>query len=69
LAGMTERITATQFHAADGVDDWRVLYHVVSAHFRTGSLEKGVALVDAIGRLAGAAEQHLNIDLRQTGVT
>jgi 4a-hydroxytetrahydrobiopterin dehydratase len=66
---MTERITARQFHAADGVDDWRVLYHVVSAHFRTGSLAKGVALVDEIGRLAGAAEQYVNIDLRYNGVT
>jgi 4a-hydroxytetrahydrobiopterin dehydratase len=43
LASMTERISAGQFHAADGVDDWRVLYHVVSAHFRTSSLEKGRA--------------------------
>jgi 4a-hydroxytetrahydrobiopterin dehydratase len=66
---MTERITAGQFHAADGVDDWRALYHVVSAHFRTGSLAKGVALVDEVGRLAGAAEQHLKVDLRHTGVT
>jgi 4a-hydroxytetrahydrobiopterin dehydratase len=65
---MTERITARQFHAADGVDDWRVLYHVVSAHFRTGSLANGVALVDEIGRLAGA-RQDLNLDLRYTGVT
>ena len=65
---MIERITARQFHTADGVDDWRVLYHVVSAHFRTGSLEKGVALVDEIGRLAGA-RQDLNIDLRYAGVT
>ena len=69
LAGMTERITAGQFHAADGVGDWRTLYHVVSAHFRTGSLAKGVALVDEVGRLAGAAEQHLKVDLRHTGVT
>jgi 4a-hydroxytetrahydrobiopterin dehydratase len=66
---MTERITAGQFHAADGVDDWRVLYHVVSAHFRTGSLAEGVALVDEIGRLAGAAERHLKVDLRHAGVT
>jgi 4a-hydroxytetrahydrobiopterin dehydratase len=66
---MTERITAGQFHAADGVDDWRVLYHVVSAHFRTGSLAKGIALVDEIGRLAGAAEQYLKVDLRYAGVT
>jgi len=35
---MTVQITAGQFHAADGVEDWRSLYHVVSAHFRTSSL-------------------------------
>jgi 4a-hydroxytetrahydrobiopterin dehydratase len=66
---MTERITAGQFHAADGIDDWRVLYHLVSAHFRTGSLAKGVALVTEIGRLAGTVEQHVKVDLRDTGVT
>lgn len=49
---MTERITPRQFHSAEGVDDWRVLYHPVSAYFRTVSLAKGVALVDEIGRLA-----------------
>jgi 4a-hydroxytetrahydrobiopterin dehydratase len=66
---MTERITAGQFHAANGVDDWRVLYHVIAAHFRTGSLAKGVALVDEIGRLVGTADQYLSVDLRQAGVT
>ena len=67
---MTEQITAGQFHAADGVGDWRSLYHVVSAHFRTGSLAKGIALVDEIGRIAGGVEQQcLNVDLRHAGVT
>jgi 4a-hydroxytetrahydrobiopterin dehydratase len=66
---MAERITAKQFYAADVVDDWRVLYHVASAHFRTGSLAKGFAFVDEIGRLADAAEQYLHVDLRYTGVT
>jgi len=67
---MTVQITAGQFHAADGVEDWRSLYHVVAAHFRTGSLAKGIALVDEIGRLAGEAEQqYLNLDLRPAGVT
>ncbi|MFC5264667.1 VOC family protein [Kribbella qitaiheensis] len=67
---MTEQITAGQFHAADHVGDWRSLYHVVSAHFRTGSLAKGIALVDEIGRLAGEAEeQYLTVDLRSAGVT
>ncbi|MFF4880927.1 VOC family protein [Micromonospora sp. NPDC000668] len=67
---MTVQITAGQFHAADGVEDWRCLYHVVSAHFPTGSLARGVALVDEIGRLADEAQhQYLNIDLRNAGVT
>lgn len=67
---MTEQITARQFHAAEGIEDWRSLYHVVSAHFRTGSLVEGIALVDEIGRIAGGAEQqYLNVDLRPTGVT
>ncbi|RAO45188.1 VOC family protein [Micromonospora saelicesensis] len=67
---MTVQITAGQFHAADGVEDWRSLYHVVSAYFPTGSLARGVALVDEIGRLADEAQQqYLNIDLRNAGVT
>jgi 4a-hydroxytetrahydrobiopterin dehydratase len=67
---MTGQITARQFHAADGVEDWRCLYHVVSAYFRTPSLTKGIALVDEIGRLANdAQQQYLNVDVRHTGVT
>ncbi|MEH0846182.1 VOC family protein [Micromonospora sp. CPCC 205711] len=70
FASMTVQITAGQFHGADGVGDWRSLYHVVSAYFRTGSLAKGIALVDEIGRLVGGAEQqYLNVDLRHAGVT
>jgi 4a-hydroxytetrahydrobiopterin dehydratase len=67
---MTGQITSGQFHAADGVEDWRCLYHVVAAHFRTGSLAEGIRLVDEIGRLAGGIEQqYLNVDLRHAGVT
>ena len=67
---MTVQITAGQFHAAGGVGDWRSLYHLVAAHFRTGSLAEGTTLVAEIGRLArGDAEQYLNLDLRPAGVT
>jgi 4a-hydroxytetrahydrobiopterin dehydratase len=66
---MTERITAGQFHAAVGVEDWRVLYHVVSAHFCTDSFASGVALIDEIGRLVGTAEHPPRVDLRDAGVT
>ena len=40
-----------------------------STHFRTGSFAKGLALVDAIGELAEAANHHPDIDLRYGGVT
>jgi 4a-hydroxytetrahydrobiopterin dehydratase len=67
---VTEQITAGQFHAAEGVEDWRSVYHLVSAHFRTGSLGEGIALVDAIGELVGGAEQdYVSVDLRAAGVT
>ncbi|MCX5064774.1 hypothetical protein OOJ91_02670 [Micromonospora lupini] len=67
---MSRQITAREFHAAEGVEDWRSLYHLVSAHFPTGSLTDGIALVDEIGRLADETEQQiLTIDLRGAGVT
>ena len=66
---MTERISPGQFHEAEGVKDWRVLFGGACAHFRTGSFAKGVALVDEIGRLADAANHHPDVDLRDGGVT
>jgi 4a-hydroxytetrahydrobiopterin dehydratase len=66
---MTERITPRQFHDAVGVEDWRVLFEGACAHFRTGSFAAGVALVDAIGRLADAAHHHPDVDLRSESVT
>ncbi|WP_250031097.1 VOC family protein [Paractinoplanes maris] len=59
--------TPAEFHAAGGVDDWRVLYHVVSAHFRTRSFADGVALVNEINGLG--AERPPRVDLRDAGVT
>ncbi len=66
---MTERISPRQFHEAAGVEDWRVMFGGVCAHFRTGSFAAGVALVDAIGRPAGAANHHPEVDLRSEGET
>lgn len=48
---MSETITPQRFHEVD----WRVVRNDACAHFRTGSFAAGVALVDAIGRLADAA--------------
>ena len=66
---MSDQLTPRQFHEATGIEDWRVLAHGASAHFRTGSFATGVALVDAIGRLADAANHHPDVDLRYAGVT
>ncbi len=66
---MTERIRPRQFHEAAGTGDWRVLFAGACTYFRTGSFAKGVALVDAIGALADAADHHPDVDLRYPGVT
>ncbi|WP_410673341.1 VOC family protein [Amycolatopsis sp. cmx-4-68] len=66
---MSEQSSPRQFHEAEGVEDWRVLFSGACAHFRTGSFTAGVALVDAIGRLAGAAGRPPDVDLRPSGVT
>jgi 4a-hydroxytetrahydrobiopterin dehydratase len=67
---MTVPITAGQFHAAGGIQDWRSLYHVVSACFRTGSLARSVDLVAGIAGVTGTAEeQYLSVDLRPAAVT
>jgi 4a-hydroxytetrahydrobiopterin dehydratase len=68
LTGMTDGITKRQFHKADGVEDWRVLFSGPCAHLRTGLFLAGVALVDAIGRLADAANHHPDVDLRSENV-
>jgi 4a-hydroxytetrahydrobiopterin dehydratase len=66
---MTEQITAGTFQAAQGVEDWRVVFEGACAHFRTGSFATGVRLVDEIGRLADAANHHPDVDLRYGAVT
>jgi 4a-hydroxytetrahydrobiopterin dehydratase len=62
---MTERISPQRFHEVD----WRLVRDDASTHFRTESFAAGVALVDAIGRLADAANLHPDVDLRSDGVT
>jgi 4a-hydroxytetrahydrobiopterin dehydratase len=61
---MAERITPRQFHDAAGVDDWRVLWSVAFAVFRTRDFATGVKLVGQIGRLAEAAGHQPDLNLR-----
>ena len=66
---MVERISPRQFHASDGVEDWRLVFDGVQAHFATGSFAKGVELVAVVGLLADAADHHPDVDLRYADVT
>ncbi len=61
---MSDLITPKQFHEADGVDDWRVLWAVAFAVFRTGDFAKSLMLVEEIGRLAEAAGHHPDLNVR-----
>jgi 4a-hydroxytetrahydrobiopterin dehydratase len=61
---MSETITPQRFHEIG----WRVVRDDAATHFRTASFAAGVALVDAIGRLADDAN-HPDVDLRSDGVT
>lgn len=66
MRGMTEWISPKDFHAADGVDDWRVLAVSATAFFRTGSFAQSAALLGAIAAPGGDAP---DVDVRPDGVT
>ena len=61
---MTATVTPKEFHDAEGVDDWRVLWSVAFAVYRTADFATGLALVNEIGRLAEAAGHHPDLNLR-----
>ena len=61
-------ISPGQFHATDGVADWRVVGEGACAYFRTGSFAMGARLVQAIGELDGLDDHHPDIDLQHDGV-
>lgn len=65
---MVERVSPQKFHESEGVEDWRASPSGAVTYFVTGSFAKGVELVNAIGRLADAANHHPDVDLRYPGV-
>lgn len=65
---MPEQLTPRQFHGAAGTGDWTVLRTGACAAFRTGSFTRGVELVQAIARVADAANHHPDVDLRYATV-
>ena len=66
---MDDGMTPSEFHAADGTADWRVLGDGATAFFRTSSVAESARLVAAIGALPGVDEHVADVDVRATGVT
>ena len=66
---MDDGISPSEFHAADGTADWRVLGDGATAFFRTSSVAESARLVAAIGALPGVDEHVPDVDVRTTGVT
>jgi 4a-hydroxytetrahydrobiopterin dehydratase len=66
---MIEQVSPTDFHAAEGVEDWRVLGDGACAYFTTASFRAGARLVQAISALPGIDEHQPDVDVRHDGVT
>jgi 4a-hydroxytetrahydrobiopterin dehydratase len=66
---VADAVTPGEFQAAEGVDDWRLLFNGANAYFRTGTFASGLALVDAIGQIASSLAHPPDVDLRPEGVT
>lgn len=66
---MTESIRPSEFEAAEGLEDWRILADGGFTCFRTGSFAAGVRLAQAIGELRELGPHHPDLDLRHDAVT
>src|SRR5512135_691672 len=66
---MTDYITPSQFHEAEGVADWRLTGEGATAFFRTRTFAESARFVQAIGELPRVEDHRPNVDVRQEGVT
>jgi 4a-hydroxytetrahydrobiopterin dehydratase len=49
---------------AEGLGDWRILFHALHARYRTGDFATALRLVDAVGVAAEEMNHHPDLDLR-----
>ena len=61
-------LTADDFAALDGLDDWRFVLTSIHAQYRTGTFPQAAGLAAAIANAAEAAEHHPDLDLRYPDV-
>jgi 4a-hydroxytetrahydrobiopterin dehydratase len=69
VACMTDPITPSQFHKAEGVEDWRLTSEGATAFFRTRSFAESARFVQAISELQGVEDHRPSVDVRHDGVT
>lgn len=63
MAHAYESLSAQEFTADEGVEDWRVSGVQAEAVFATGNFVTGLALVNEIGRLAEEVNHHPDLTL------
>jgi 4a-hydroxytetrahydrobiopterin dehydratase len=66
---VNDQVSIQQFHAAEGLADWRVLGEGASVHYRTASFTESAALVRAIGDIPDIDDHPPAVDVRAGGVT
>lgn len=66
---MSDYITTREFHAAEGVQDWRVVGDGACAFFRTDSFADAARFVQAISAVPGIDDHRPDVDVRPDGVT
>jgi 4a-hydroxytetrahydrobiopterin dehydratase len=66
---MSDRISPSAFHGADGTEDWRVIGDGATAFFRADSFAAAARFVEAIAGLPGLGERRPPVDIRADGVT
>jgi 4a-hydroxytetrahydrobiopterin dehydratase len=57
-------VTADEFAALDGLDDWRFVLGAIHAEFRAGSFPAAASLVSAVADAAKESDHHPDIDVR-----
>jgi 4a-hydroxytetrahydrobiopterin dehydratase len=68
-ACMTDQITPSNFHEAEGIEDWRLTSEGATAFFRTRSFAESARFVQAISELQGVEDHRPGIDVRHDGIT
>jgi 4a-hydroxytetrahydrobiopterin dehydratase len=66
---MSDQISPSQFHDAEGVEDWRLTSEGATAFFRTRSFAESARFVQAISELQGVEDHRPGVDVRHGGVT